>query len=245
MPVKNAWEGFFDAHAPDYERRVSDEKTLAEVDFLLAELNIPPGGAVLDVGCGAGQHAVELARRGYAVTGLDFSANMLKAGRKAARAAGVEVEWLKADATRFRPRRRYDAVICICEGSFGLLGHDDDPLAQPLAILRNIHRCLKPGAKAVFTLFNGAAMIRRWQAADIAQGKFDPLALVTARERGFVPTELVLLFRFAGLSVLHIWGGTTGHWGKRLPDLDETELMVVARRSSRTPVPGTVRLPRD
>ncbi|MCB0186742.1 MAG: class I SAM-dependent methyltransferase [Caldilineaceae bacterium] len=48
-----------------------------EVDFLEQELDIASGGRILDVGCGTGRHAVELARRGYQVTGLDFSAGML------------------------------------------------------------------------------------------------------------------------------------------------------------------------
>jgi len=43
---------------------------------------------------------------------------------------------------------------------------------------------------------------------------------VAVRERGFVPTELVLLFRLAGMSVLNMWGGTAGNWGRRSLDLD-------------------------
>lgn len=50
------------------------------------------------------------------------------------------------------------------------------------------------------------------------------------RERAFVPTELVLLFRMAGLEVLNIWGGTAGNWGRRKIDLDEMEIMVLARK---------------
>ncbi|MCF7668195.1 MAG: methyltransferase [Verrucomicrobia bacterium] len=47
---------------------VFTKNTLHEADFLLDELSIPTGGAVLDVGCGTGRHAVELVKRGYAVT---------------------------------------------------------------------------------------------------------------------------------------------------------------------------------
>jgi hypothetical protein len=43
-----------------------------------------------------------------------------------------------------------------------------------------------------------------------------------------VPAELVLLFRLAGMSVLNIWGGTAGNWGRRTLDLDEIEIMIVA-----------------
>ena len=53
--------------------------------------------------------------------------------------------------------RRYDAAICVCEGAFGLLAQRDDPIEQPLAILRNISRSLKPQAKAVLTVLNATA----------------------------------------------------------------------------------------
>ena len=55
---------------------------------------------------------------------------------------------------------------------------------------------------------------------------------VAIRERGFTAPELVLLFRVAGLSVLHLWGGTAGNWGRRPLDLDEFEIMVVGRRTA-------------
>ena len=51
------------------------------------------------------------------------------------------------------------------------------------------------------------------------------------RERGYVPTELVMLFRLAGLEVEHIGGGTAGNWGWRPIDLDEMEVMVIARKA--------------
>jgi hypothetical protein len=80
----------------------------------------------------------------------------------------------------------------------------------------------------------------------VAEGRFDPLTLVASsehppreglpavavRERAFVPTELLLLFRIAGLSVLNMWGGTAGNWGRRSLDLDEMEIMVVACKTA-------------
>jgi len=246
MTERHNWQEFFDAHAPIYEENVFTKNTLAEVDFLLEELSLPTGGSVLDVGCGTGRHAVELARRGYAVTGLDLSAQMLCQAARAAQSAGARVEWVHADATRFSLPDRYDAAVCLCEGACGLLGLADDSLQQPLAILGNISRSLKPEAGVVMTVLNAAAMIRRYSDADVASGRFDPLTLVESydyppregrppvrvRERAFVGTELVLLCRLAGLTVLHLWGGTAGNWGRRPLALDEMEIMVVARKTS-------------
>ena len=171
---------------------------------------------------------------------------MLAKAEEAANASGVQVEWVRADATRFSFPKQFDGAIGLCEGAFGLLGAGDDPIAQPSAILSNICRSLKPQAKALFTVLNGAAMIRKCKNEDVAEGRFDPLTMVKSyefapreglpaipiRERAFVPTELSLLFRFAGMSIVNIWGGTAGNWGRRTIDLDEIEVMVVARKTA-------------
>jgi len=241
---KSIWETFFDAHAPIYDENTFTKNTLKEVDFLIEELALKPGAAILDVGCGTGRHAVELAKRGYKVTGIDISAEMLKEAREKAKAAGVEANFIRADATDFNLPAKYDAAICLCEGSFGLLGHRDDPINQPLYILSNISKSLKKKAKLILTVLNATFMIRRFTNQDVAEGRFNLLTMEESselppregmfpskmRERAFVPTELTLLCRMAGLDVLNIWGGTAGNWGRRNIDLDEIELMLVAQK---------------
>ena len=104
----------------------------------------------------------------------------------------------------------------------------------------------------MFTALNATAMLRKYTNKDIAEGRFDPLTMVESseyppreglpavavRERGFVPTELRLLFRLAGLSVVNIWGETPGNWGRRTLDLDEIEIMIVARKTGEPSVPS-------
>ena len=250
MAGQNAWEEFFDGHAPVYMDNSFTKNTVEEVDFILAELTLPPGSRILDIGCGTGRHAVELARRGYQVTGVDISSGMLAEAEKAAREANVEVEWIHADATRFTLDKRFDAAICLCEGAFGLLGMDDDPIEHDLSILRNIHAVLQPGARLILTAPNGLAKIRQFTQSDVENGRFDPVTMVESftvewdtpegkksvlvKERGYVPTELVMLFRQAGFEVEHIWGGTAGNWGRRPVNIDEVEVMVVARKTANT-----------
>jgi len=93
MTEKNTFEQFFDLHAPIYDENVFTKNTMREVDFLLEELKLPSGAAILDVGCGTGRHSIELAKRGYALTGVDFSEGMLAVAARSASAAGVRVEW--------------------------------------------------------------------------------------------------------------------------------------------------------
>jgi len=251
MSPRNEWAGFFNSHAPAYEDNVFTKNTVAEVDFLVRELGVSSGQRLLDVGCGTGRHSIELARRGYVVTGLDVSAGMLEEARKRAAAAKADISWVEADATAFSFEQNFDAVLCLCEGAFGLLGSQDDPIAQPLAILENVAAAMKAHAKCLFTVLNGYALARRHTQADVLDKVFDPIGLVERsecappgttdiiplRERGFVPTELVLLFALAGLEVADIWGGTAGNWGKRAIELDEIELMVLAHKPAEPPRP--------
>ncbi len=249
MPDKHEWEQFFDGHAPEYLTNSFTGNTTAEVDFIIEELKVQPGMSILDIGCGVGRHSLELARRGYRVTGVDISAGMLAQARRAAEAERLAVDWIKMDATRFRAAQPFDAAICLCEGAFSLLGGDDDPLEHDLAILRNIHDALKPGGGLILTALNAMRFIRQYSDEDVAQGRFDPLSStehstmswdtpegprsVPVRERGYVPTELRLLCQVAGLTVRQVWGGTAGAWNRQVPLLDEIELMVVAQRADR------------
>jgi len=59
---------------------------------------LPPGSA-LDVGCGTGDASIYLAQRGWQVTGVDFTPKALDKARDKARAAGVTVNFVRADAT--------------------------------------------------------------------------------------------------------------------------------------------------
>jgi SAM-dependent methyltransferase len=243
---QTGWATFFNGHAPQYDDNCFTKNTVAEVDFLVDKLALTPGMAILDVGCGTGRHSIELARRGYNVTGIVMSAGMLaEAGRKAVE-AGVEVTWLEADARAFSFPDRFDAAICLCEGAFGLLGSTDDPIAQPQSIIRNTAESMKAGAGCLFTVLNACAMIRKYSNESVRDGQFDPVGLAERsefdvaepaempflRERAFVPTELVLMFGAAGIEVTNIWGGTAGNWGERPIDMDEIEIMVVGRKTA-------------
>ena len=242
----NEWERFFDRHAPVYMDNSFTRNTVQEVDFILAELEFPLKSCILDIGCGTGRHAVELAKRGYQITGVDISAGMLAEARKAARQAKVDVTWVQADAVKFTSAEKFDAAICLCEGAIGLLGTGDDPIEHDLSILRNIHAALKPKAKLILTTLNGYRLIRQYNKEDVESGRFNQNTMVETesveydslegkksalvRERGYVPTELILLFRLAGFVVENIWGGTAGNWGHRQLELDEMEVMIIASK---------------
>jgi len=245
-PKQNEWELFFDRHAPHYMDNTFTKNTLEEVEFIIEELKLPAGSHILDVGCGTGRHSIELARRGYKMTGVDISTGMLNEARRGAARVGVKITLIHADAVEFMSEKEFDAAICICEGAFGLLGSEDDPYQHDLAILRNINEALKLDGMLILTALNGMLKIRGATQEAITDGTFDPLTLmeiypheyegmegektIIVRERGFVPSELVLMLRIAGFRIERIWGGTAGNWKRKAVDLDEMEMMVIARK---------------
>ncbi len=141
----NWYQDFFRGVALDVWREViAEQPTAAEVDFLVAELGAPAGGRLLDVPCGNGRHALELARRGYRVTGVDISEEFLAEARAGAAAAGLDVEWKLGDMGRLKgDPASYDGAYCL-GNSFGYL---DGPGMK--SFLDRLARLLRPGARVV------------------------------------------------------------------------------------------------
>ncbi|MCL6285746.1 methyltransferase domain-containing protein [Ruegeria sp. 2012CJ41-6] len=113
-------------------------------EAVFPELPVHPGDKVLDVGCGFGDTAIQLARTVGAnghVTGVDCCDAFLDAAREDAADAGVSnVSFLRADAEKTLPRGEYDFVFA----RFGTMF-----FANPVAGLRNMRRALKPGGRMV------------------------------------------------------------------------------------------------
>ena len=158
----------------------------------------------------------------------------------------MKVRFIQADAAAFTLEERFDAAICICEGSFGLLAVDDDPLTHEQSILRNLAVVLKPGAPLLMTVRNVFELVRQYSDKDIANGTFDPYTLtrtvrlgewypgfdpeIKVKEKCFTPMELRMLLETNGFSVELLCGGTAGSWDRHTLSLDEIELMVRCRR---------------
>jgi len=68
-------------------------------------------GRALDVGCGTGDNAIELARRGFEVTAIDLAERPLVQAREKAHAAGLPVGLRRADITRFDDQAPFDLIV--------------------------------------------------------------------------------------------------------------------------------------
>ncbi|HVP92620.1 MAG TPA: class I SAM-dependent methyltransferase [Acidobacteriota bacterium] len=94
---------------------------------------------VLDIGCGPSPYMMELAKRGYAFTGLDLSKAMLEYSLKKARKAGIKIKTIRADMRNFKTWEKFDFAFCML-GSVEAESNKDF-----LSHLDSVAACLKSG----------------------------------------------------------------------------------------------------
>jgi SAM-dependent methyltransferase len=150
-------ETFWEAMAPALCAPARLALADGDVATILASVHAAAAGSILDLGCGPGAHATAFARLGHRVTAVDTSPRLLERGRSAARAAGVEVEWVQADMRQFRRPSSFD-LICSLYASFGYF---DD--AENRHVLENVCASLAPGGAFVLDLVGREAAARHWQ----------------------------------------------------------------------------------
>ncbi|HKZ05452.1 MAG TPA: class I SAM-dependent methyltransferase [Methylomirabilota bacterium] len=151
MPAPREWfRGFFDETYLATDRpALTPRRTRAEVDFAEHVLELRPGARVLDVPCGFGRHAAELARRGYSAVGVDLSPLMLRVARRDHR-EGPRLRFVRQDMRRLAYRGEFDAVVCLFT-SFGYFGEREN-----VATLRRMARALRPGGRLLMDHRNPA-----------------------------------------------------------------------------------------
>jgi SAM-dependent methyltransferase len=142
---------FEDIFDEDYLRTLpflTPQATQMEAQFVMDALTIPAGSQVLDVGCGYGRHAMELAARGFHVVGLDSSLPLLLRGADEAQRRGLTINFVHGDMRDMAFDAQFDGAYCL----FSTFGYFDDETNKKTA--QNICRALKPGARCVFEVLN-------------------------------------------------------------------------------------------
>jgi SAM-dependent methyltransferase len=148
-------ERFWAALAPVFfgEQRLAI--TPEQTDRLLALLELEPGSSVLDLCCGPGRHSVELARRGYRVTGVDRQREYVAQATARASAEKLAVEFVIEDMRRFVRPGAFHAVI----NMFTSFGYFADP-ADDRLVLEHACASLKSGGRILLELMGREVLAR-------------------------------------------------------------------------------------
>lgn len=142
---------FVDLFDEDYLRTLpflTPQATQAEAEFVIDSMGLQPGAQVLDVGCGYGRHAMELAARGFHVVGLDLSTPLLVRGGEEAMRRGLEINFVRGDMRELDFDSQFDGAYCM----FSTFGYFDDETNKKT--IANIARALKPGGRVMIEILN-------------------------------------------------------------------------------------------
>jgi len=130
----------------------NEGNTAREIDLLIQSAGLERNDRILDLCCGQGRHAIELARRGFQhVTGIDRSRYLIRLARKRAKTLGLPVTLHEGDARRFRLAPQSFHCVALMGNSFGYFDREEDDIA----VLEAVKRALKPGGTLALDLADG------------------------------------------------------------------------------------------
>ncbi|MBN1621752.1 MAG: class I SAM-dependent methyltransferase [Endomicrobiales bacterium] len=249
--MKKWYEKLFTNYAKTYDTESFTKGTLQEVDFIEKEIKHNKNIKILDVGCGTGRHSIELAKRGYDVSGIDLSKNQLAHARRKANDACVQVSFFQKDARKFVMPQKYDLVIMLCEGGFSLMETDENNFS----ILKRCSMTLKEKGKFIFSCLNALFplnnSVKDFLNADSAVGPttkltFDWMTLrersllkakddsgktqiLKCNERYYMPSEITWYLKSLKFKKVNIYGCDVGRFSKKTKLTSKNfEMLVIA-----------------
>ncbi|MEA1886467.1 MAG: class I SAM-dependent methyltransferase [Bacteroidota bacterium] len=237
--MKKQWyEILFENYGRKYDNESFTRGTIGECDFIEKELNYDKSLRILDVGCGTGRHAIELAKRGYDVTGIDLSESQLKRAREKAKNEDLEIDFIRHDARDLPFKDEFNVAIMLCEGGFPLMETDE----MNYEILKSATKSLRAKCKFIFTTLNGLFPLYHsveefGDSSDTDGGAtyrsntFDLMTFrdynitefeddngnkktIESNERYYVPSEISWLLKSLGYSKIDIFGTRLGAFSR-------------------------------
>ncbi len=222
------WRSFFQGLVLELWRRaVPAEATRAQADFLDRNLMLARGSEVLDVPCGNGHLSLELAGRGYRLTGVDIAAEFIEEATSRACERGLDIEWKLGEMRDLPWPDRFDGVFC-WGNSFGYL--DDKGNVE---FLEAVCETLRPGGRFILdaaavaeALFPVLQEEKRYDVGNLAmikQNHYDPKRgrldwrytflqggreeVCLGTQRIYTGREVFCLLENAGFTIIAVYGG--------------------------------------
>ena len=148
-------DSFWDDFYPAMYHKGRWEAAIDEATQVAGLLGLSRGDRILDICCGPGRHALNFARMGFQVVGIDRTETYVEIGRRRATEEGLEVEFIQDDVRVFRGDWRYDASVSMYT-SFGYFENPDEDRRY----LESVCRALKPGGRLAIDLSGKEVLAR-------------------------------------------------------------------------------------
>ncbi len=147
-PARKWWEEMFSEEFLRAIPILSPRQLEREVNFIEESLGVAPGGQILDLACGAGQHAVELAARGYELVGFDLSQSQLDWASGLALERNQRLQFTAGDMRELSYQESFDAIYS-WNTSFGFFEEDKN-----VDVAHRIFKALRPGGRFLLDVIN-------------------------------------------------------------------------------------------
>lgn len=164
MSEKVVWhqdDEFWTEMAPFMFDQDAWEKSPVQLSRALDLMKIETEASILDLACGPGRHSLELARRGFQVTGVDRTASYLEEARGRANLEDLAIEFVQEDMRRFVRPDAYDGALSLFT-SFGFFELPSDNQQ----VLLNVYWSLKKGGVFIIDLIGREVLARIFQPRD-------------------------------------------------------------------------------
>jgi len=142
------WEEMFSEEFLRAIPILSPRQLEREVTFIEESLAVAPGGRILDLACGAGQHAVELASRSYDLVGYDLSQSQLDWAWGLAQERGQRLQFTHGDMRELAYQESFDAIYS-WNTSFGFFEEEKN-----VDVAQRVFKALRPGGRFLLDVIN-------------------------------------------------------------------------------------------
>jgi SAM-dependent methyltransferase len=135
--------------------KITDRQIAAEATFIEESLGCEAGATILDLACGTGRHAVELAARKYQVVGFDLSLAMLARASDEAQDRKQKINFVQGDMREMTFEDTFDGIYS-WNTSFGYFDE-----AQNSGVIAKVHKALKKGGQFLLDVVNRDYIVRQ------------------------------------------------------------------------------------
>ena len=219
------------------------------INLLQRSISVNTRSSVLDIACGSGRHSLELARRGFNVTGFDLSKFLIgeaKKGQKESKEKDLKVRFLIKDMRNFNFNNSFDIAVNIFT-SFGYFDNDQ----ENLSVIRNVSDSLKTGGYFLFDFLNKRYLEENL--ISMTKQKHESSTVIQTRkiEDGFVKKNITIseggkvsefnetlrlyslaefkkAFKGCGLKILNLFGD---YFGNKFNETKSQRLIIIARKT--------------